>query len=213
MFTHQDAAGPLLRPRYNMFQLFWGPEVASCRTERCRSYLAVLCSSAHLHGQTCRWQMASREIRGERSPLAELTLKVAGRLGSWSEPTLLLRERGLNILPTGAEEIQLQPNEEWADLPAPSPPPIPSPPALSLFNVARQVSSSQTSVFPVLTLLDRNSSMSVRLLINSALLTIYLSKRWIFPHVSWNLTQISKHTRYTHILQTTVDHRFLLLKL
>lgn len=50
--------------------------------------------------------MASREIRGESGPLAELTLK---RLGV---NTPLQGEWGLNILPARAVEIQLQPNEE-----------------------------------------------------------------------------------------------------
>lgn len=50
------------------------------------------CVPARLHGQTCRWQMASREIHGESNPLAELTLKVPGRLESWSKPTVPCRE-------------------------------------------------------------------------------------------------------------------------
>lgn len=75
-----------------------------------------------LHVQTWRWQMARREIRGECSPLVELTLKVSGRLGSRRRAnTPLQGERGLNILSAWAAEIQLQPNEEWADLPSPSP--------------------------------------------------------------------------------------------
>lgn len=71
---------------------------------RCRSVSVVLCcpllqlphimnrAPAHLCGRTCRWQMASGETHGESSPLAELTLKLSGRLGSRSEPVLPCRE-------------------------------------------------------------------------------------------------------------------------
>lgn len=57
--------------------------------------------------------MAGKEIRGEGSPLAELTLKESGRMGSQrGANTPLQGEPGLNILPAWAAEIQLQPNEE-----------------------------------------------------------------------------------------------------
>lgn len=57
--------------------------------------------------------MAGEEIRGEGSPLVELTLKESGRMGSQrGANTPLQGEPGLNILPAWAAEIQLQPNEE-----------------------------------------------------------------------------------------------------
>lgn len=52
------------------------------------------------------------------SLLAELTLKLSGRFEAKRANTPLQGERGLNILPEQAVEIQLQPNEEWADLPS-----------------------------------------------------------------------------------------------
>lgn len=97
---HLDTAGLLLSHCHNVCQLFSGQEVVYCGTVSyifpLRSILAAshgwFMFSVRLHVQTCRWQMVSGDIRGESSPLAELTLKVSGRLGSRSEPTLPCRE-------------------------------------------------------------------------------------------------------------------------
>lgn len=117
---HGDAAGLLPHAVLRVSFLFYSS------TERDLRYSAQLlhCSIRRhmwLHVQTWRWQMAGKEIRGEGSPLAELTLKESGRM--WSRrgaKTPLQGEPGLNILPAWAAETQLQSNEEWADLPSPS---------------------------------------------------------------------------------------------
>lgn len=59
--------------------------------------------------------MAGKELGGASQLLAELTLKLSGRFGDKrAKPANppLQGERGLNILPAQAVEIQLQPNEE-----------------------------------------------------------------------------------------------------
>lgn len=56
--------------------------------------------------------MAGKELGGASQLLAELTLKLSGWFGDKQAKPPLQGERGLNILPAQAVEIQLQPNEE-----------------------------------------------------------------------------------------------------
>lgn len=66
-------------------------------------------------------QMTDGEQREQ--PISWTNLESIGEVGKPERAnTPLQGERGLNIFPARAAEIQLQPNEEWADLPSPSPP-------------------------------------------------------------------------------------------
>lgn len=105
-----------------------------------------------LHGQTCRWQMVSREIRGESSPLAELTLKVSGRLRSQSQHSPAGRARGWTSSLHGLRKFNYSLMKSELTSPHhpsssfPPPPPAPTLPPLTQLKLIMEYSSARLQV-------------------------------------------------------------------
>lgn len=160
---HRDTAGPLMSYSHvsAVTRARGGPLWYWTRSPGCCHFLFVQHHVAKrvpvcLHGQTCRWQMASWRNPWREKPISWANLESIAEVGKQERAnTPLQGERELNILPAWAAEIQLQTNEEWADLlspPSPSPSSLLSPPP----SLPHLLSPSWSSSWTVATQVSRS---------------------------------------------------------